>query len=231
MVKKAFRAAFPYTLPVFFGYLFLGAAFGILMTSKGFGIGWAVLMSGIICAGSMQYACIPLLTNPTGLVTVALLTLTVNARHLFYGLSMIEKFRGMKKKKPYMIFSLTDETYSLLCGTHAPEGVAEDWFYFFIALLDHFYCVFGTFVGAVFGSVVDINTKGIDFAMTALFVAIFTEQWESSKNHTPALTGIFASVVGLILFGSQNFILAAMVMIFLLLTLFRKGLEKGGEKE
>ncbi len=230
MIKKAFRSAFPYTVPLFFGYLFLGAAFGILLTSKGFGIGWAVLMSTIICAGSMQYACIPMLTTPTNLFTVALLTLIVNARHLFYGLSMIEKFRGMKKKKPYMIFSLTDETYSLLCGTHAPEDVAEDWFYFFISLLNHSYCIFGTLVGAVFGSMANINAKGIDFAMTALFVAIFTEQWESVSDHTPALTGILATVVSLILFGSENFILAAMIMIFLLLTLFRKRLEKGGDE-
>ena len=118
-----------------------------------------------------------------------------------------------------------------LSGTHAPEGVTEDWFYFFIALLNHSYCIFGTFVGAVFGSIANINTKGIDFAMTALFVAIFTEQWENASNHTPALIGVFATAISLLLIGGDNFILAAMVIIFLLLTVLRKNIEKGGDKE
>lgn len=230
MKRSALRAAFPHTIPVFFGYLFIGIGFGILLCSKGFSILWAVLMSLLIFAGSMQYAAIPLLCAPTSLLTAAFLTLTVNARHLFYGLTMIEPFRKMKKLKPYMIFSLTDETYSLLCSTKAPEGVDERWFAFFIALLDHCYWIFGTFLGAVAGSLLKFDTSGIDFVMTALFVVIFTEQWESSREHTPALIGLLATALCLLLFGSQNFILAAMVLIFLLLTLLRGKLQGGDGK-
>lgn len=233
MKMKALKAAFPYTVPVLLGYLFLGIGFGILLSSKGFAIGWAVLMSTVIFAGSMQYAAISLLTTPTGILTAALLTLTVNARHLFYGLSLIEKFRNMKGKKPYMIFALTDETYSLLCSTKTPDGVDSNWFSFFIALLDHLYWIVGTLIGAAAGSILSFDWTGIDFAMTALFVVIFTEQWESAANHTPALIGLLATVLCLIFVGSQNFIMAAMLLIFLLLTLFRSKLdiEEGGERK
>ncbi len=222
MIKKAFRAAFPLTLPVFMGYLFLGIAFGVLLSSKGFHAGWAVFMSVAIYAGSMQFVAIDLLVQPFHLLSTVLLTLTVNARHLFYGLSMLDKFRDTGKAKPYLIFSLTDETYSLLCSADPPEGVSRKWFFFFIAALDHLYWILGSVIGCAAGNLIPFDSTGIDFAMTALFLVIFTEQWESSKDHTPAILGVLFTVLCRVLFGTDWFIPLAMVCIFVSLTAYRK---------
>lgn len=221
MKRKALKAAVPYTLPVFMGYLFLGIAFGVLLTSKGFSVWLALLMSLTIYAGSGQFVAIGLLTAPFDPVTSALVTLMINARHLFYGLSLLDRFKQMGGRKPYMIFSLTDETYSLLCAVRVPEGVDKDWFAFFIALLDHSYWILGSLIGALAGTVFAFDSTGIDFAMTALFIVIFVEQWESAKNHVPAVLGIAVTVLCLMLVGRDKFILAAMAGILLLLTLLR----------
>lgn len=225
MRRKALKAALPYTLPVFMGYLFLGIAFGVLLSSKGYHVGWALLMSGAIYAGSMQFVAIDLLTRPFHLITAAIVTLTVNARHLFYGLSMLDKFKDSGKLKPYMIFSLTDETYSLLCSTEPPAGVNKKWFMFFLAVLNHSYWVLGGFIGNIAGSVFTFDPTGIDFAMTALFIVIFVEQWESTKQHTPALLGLGVSICCLIGFGARNFIIPSMIGIFFCLTLLRRKME------
>lgn len=222
MRKKAFRAAFPLTLPVFMGYLFLGIAFGVLLASEGFHVGWAVFMSVTIYAGAMQFVAIPLLSAPFNLVSTVFITLTVNARHLFYGLSMLEKFRESGPLKPYMIFSLTDETYSLLCSVKVPEGVDRKWFFFFIALLNHSYWILGGIVGCLAGHLIPFDSTGIDFAMTALFLVIFVEQWESSKNHLPALLGLSVTVLCRLLFGVDWFIPVAMGCLLLSLTLLRR---------
>ena len=227
MKKQALRAAFPYTIPVFFGYLFLGMGFDILLCSKGFSVGWALLMSLTMLAGSGQYVAIPMLTSPTSALSAALMTFMVNARHLFYGLSLLDKFRDMGKLKPYMIFSLTDETYSLHCGTKVPESIDPRWFHFFLALLDHSYWLLGTLVGALAGSLLTFDTTGIDFVMTALFVVIFTEQWESSSDHRPALIGLGATLLCLLLCGKETFIMCAMVVIFIALTALRSKVEGG----
>ena len=216
---KAARAAFPYTIPVLMGYVFMGIAFGILLQSKGYHFGWAFFMALTIYAGSMQFVIIDLLAEGSSLFNAALMTLMVNVRHIFYGLSMLVPFRVMKGKKPYMVFSLTDETYSLLCSAKEPEGVDRGWFLFFIALLNHSYWITGCTLGAFMGSLLSFNTRGIDFVMTALFVVIFVEQWKSSANHLPALTGLVSSVFCLVLFGAKNFILPAMLlMTFIFLT-------------
>ena len=224
--KNALRAAFPHTIPVMLGYLFLGAAFGILLNSKGYGWGWAVLMSVFIYAGSMQFVAIGLLSGPFLPLQAALMTLMVNARHTFYGISMLEKFKDMGSKRPYMIFSLTDETFSLLCSARAPEGVDEDKFLFWVSLLDQLYWVAGSAAGGIIGSMVSFNTKGIDFVMTALFTVIFMDQWEHNKNHLPALVGLGGSVLCLAVFGSANFILPSMALIVLALSLFSKNAEE-----
>lgn len=224
--KNALRAAFPHTIPVMLGYLFLGAAFGILLNSRGYGWGWAVLMSVFIYAGSMQFVAIGLLSGPFLPLQAALITLMVNARHTFYGISMLEKFKGLGKKKPYMIFSLTDETFSLLCSARAPEGVDEDKFLLWVSLLDQLYWVAGSAAGGIIGSMVSFNTKGIDFVMTALFMVIFMDQWEHNKNHLPALVGLGGSVLCLVVFGPANFILPSMALIALALSLFRKNAEE-----
>lgn len=222
MIKKAIQAAFPFTLPVFMGYLFLGIAFGVLLSSEGFHVGWALFMSATIYAGSMQFVAIELLTVPFHFLSTIFMTLMVNARHLFYGLSMLDKFKDSGKLKPYMIFSLTDETFSLLCSAKAPEGISQKWFYFFIALLDHCYWILGSVIGCAAGNLIPFNSEGIDFAMTALFLVIFVEQWESTSNHIPALLGIVITTICRIIFGTSWFIPIAMLCLFLSLTLFRR---------
>lgn len=226
MKLRALKAAFPHTTPVLTGYIFMGMAFGILLSSKGYNVWWAILMSVTILAGSMQFVAIEILSSPFNLIGAIILTLTVNARHLFYGLSMLKKFKDMGRLRPYMIFSLTDETYSLLCSTIPPKNVDEKWFYFFIALLDHSYWVIGSAIGAAASSILKFNTKGIDFVMTALFIVIFVEQWENSENHISSLVGLFVTLVCLICFGSENFIIFSMLGIFVILTLLRKHLEE-----
>lgn len=226
-MKKVLKSAFPLTVPVLFGYVFMGAAFGILLSSKGYSVLWAVLMSVFVYAGSMQFVAVNLLLGPFSLLNAAVLTLTVNARHLFYGLSMIGKFRDMGKKKPYMIFSLTDETFSLLCAAKAPADVNRDSFLFCISLLNQCYWVAGSAIGGLLGSAVTFNTKGIDFVMTALFVVIFIEQWQNTKNHIPALVGVAGSLFCLLLFGPGNFIIPSMILILAALTLLKKPMERG----
>lgn len=222
---KALKAAFPYTIPVMLGYLFIGIAFGVLFENKGYNFIWAILMSALVYAGSMQYVAINFFTGGISLVTIVFITLMVNIRHVFYGLSMIDKFKEMGKLKPYMIFSLTDETYSLLCLTEAPKDVNKNYFIFFIALLNQSYWVIGSFIGSVAGSLITINSEGIDFAMTALFTVIFVEQWLFCTSHISAITGILITVICLILFGSGNFLLPSMLLILLVLTIFREKIE------
>jgi len=222
---KALKAAFPYTIPVMLGYLFIGIAFGVLFENKGYNFLWAIFMSTLAYTGSMQYVAINFFTGGVSLISVAIITLMVNIRHVFYGLSMIDKFKDMGKIKPYMIFSLTDETYSLLCLTDTPKGVNKNYFLFFIALLNQSYWVAGSFIGSVAGSFFTFNTKGIDFAMTALFTVIFVEQWLFCTSHISAITGIFITIICLIFFGAENFLIPSMLLILLILTIFREKIE------
>jgi 4-azaleucine resistance transporter AzlC len=226
MKVKALKAAFPFTIPVMIGYLFLGIGFGILLTGKGYPWWLSPLMALFIYAGSMQFVAIDIFSKAFNPLNALILTLTVNARHLFYGLSMLTKFKATDQKKPYLIFALTDETYSLLCSTEPPQGIDRNWFYFFITLLDQIYWVTGCTLGSVAGSLVKFNTTGIDFVMTALFVVIMVEQWESSKNHLPVLIGIGVSAICLLLFGKDLFILPSMISILAIVTIFRKSIER-----
>ena len=219
---SALRAAFPLTLPVMAGYLVLGMGFGILLQSKGYHFGWAILMSLTIYAGSMQYVAVDLLSGGATLLATALMTLMVNARHLFYGISMLDKYRTLGRRRWIMIFELTDETYSIVCSHEPPAGVDRGRFFLAISMLDQSYWIVGSTLGAILGAVVPIDFTGVDFAMTALFLVIVTEQWLASKNHLPALVGIGASVVCLILFGADNFIIPAMIAITLVLSLLRR---------
>lgn len=225
MKAKAFRAAFPYTLPVFMGYLFLGIAFGVLLASKGYNAVWAAAISLTCYAGSGQFVAVNLLAAAFAPLQAVLIELMVNCRHLFYGLSLLEPFSRTGKLKPYMVFSLTDETYSLQCGVKIPEGVEESWFRFFISLLDHSYWIFGSVVGALAGTLIPFDSTGIDFAMTALFTVIFVEQWESAESHLPALTGVAVTALCLIVFGSENFIPFALIGIAIILLASRRKLE------
>ena len=221
MRVKALVSAFPYTVPVLMGYLFLGIAFGVLLGSNGYHVGWAFLMSLLIYAGAMQFVAIGLLLGPFGLISAFIMTLSVNARHLFYGLSMLDKFKASGHLKPYMIFSLTDETYSLLCAIEPPKGVNPKWFMFFLAALNHSYWIVGGVLGALVGTLITFDTTGIEFAMTALFVVIFVEQWESTKNHFPAILGVGIAILCLLIFGANHFIFFAMLGILASLMLHR----------
>ena len=224
-MSKNAKIAFLSTLPVMAGYVVLGTGFGILLTSKGYGPLWSVAMSVCIYAGSMQYLAVDLLAGGAGLITAALTALMVNARHLFYGISMLGKYRSTGKYKPYLIFALTDETYSLNCGP-LPDGVEDGpKYYFLVSVFNHCYWVLGSLLGSVLGTVIPFSTEGIDFALTTLFVTVFVEQWLSTKDHIPALIGLAASVICLILFGPGGFLIPAMALITALLALYRK---KGG---
>ena len=210
------------------GYIVLGIGFGILFEKNGYGFWWAVAMSVFVFAGSMQYVAVGLITGGASLISTALTTLMVNARHLFYGVSMINRYKGAGLKKLYMMFALTDETYSLVCTGDYPEGEDPHMYCFLVSLCNQCYWVIGTALGSLLGAAITFNTAGIDFAMTALFVTIFVEQWLTCKDHRPALMGIGASVLCLIIFGQDAFLIPAMILITVLLTVSRKALEKGG---
>ncbi len=211
-MDKELRYAFKQTIPVLLGYVFLGIGFGILLKEAGYNFLWALVISTVIYAGSMQYVLVSFLGSPISLVTVAIMTLSINGRHLFYGLSFIERFKSMGKLYPYMVFSLTDETYSLLYATQIPEELEEKKVSFLISLLDQIYWVSGSVIGALIGELIFFNTTGIDFAMTALFVVIFLEQWLAAKNHLPALIGMVSGIICLLLFGEKNFLLPSLIV-------------------
>ena len=222
-MRRILRPAFLATLPVMAGYLILGFGFGIIMNANGYSISLAAAMSVLIYAGSMQYVAIGLMTGGASLITTALTTLMVNIRHLFYGISMLDKYWDAGSAKPYLIFALTDETYSLVC-TDLPEIAPElkTRYRLLVSGMNHLYWIIGSVAGAVAGSLIQFNSQGIDFALTALFLTVFTEQWLSSKKHGPALTGVAASVVSLLLFGRDNFLIPAMLIIALALCLYKE---------
>lgn len=221
MRKTAIRAAFMDTLPVMTGYVFLGFGFGILMYQSGYGVLWSFAMSFFIYGGSMQYMAVSLLTNGASLLTTALTTVVVNARHLFYGISMVDAYKGAGKKKPYMIFALTDETYSLVSQDQTPEGISRHGYCFLVSLFDHIWWVSGTVLGALAGSLIPMNYEGIEFVLTALFVTIFVEQWLSTKNHVPALVGLGVTAACLLIFGKDIFLIPSMALIAATLILLR----------
>lgn len=222
MKNSAVKSAFLDTVPIMTGYLFLGFGFGILMQQSGFGLLWSAAMSLFIYAGSMQYVAVSLLTGGAGLLTTALTTMVVNARHLFYGISMVDAYKGTGRKKPYLIFALTDETYSLVSKNQTPKGIHPHTYCFLVSLFDHAYWVLGTVLGSVAGSLLPINLKGIDFVLTALFVTIFVEQWLSAKTHMPAITGVTVTAVCLLIFGKDFFLIPSMIIIALFLSLSKK---------
>ena len=217
---KLLRRAFVTTLPVMAGYLVLGTGFGILFQSKGYGLLWAAAMSLFVYAGSMQYLAVDLLTGGVSLIAAAVTTLMVNARHLFYGISMIGKYQNMGPYKPYLIFGLTDETYSLNCVDQ--EIPNAPLYYFLVTILNQSYWVLGTVMGSLLGQIIPFSTEGIDFSLTALFITVFVEQWKSTKDHIPAIIGLAASVVCLVIFGTGNFLIPTMILITLCLTIYRK---------
>ena len=237
--REAYKKAFPYTIPVLTGYIFIGVAFGVMFAEKGYSFLWAALMSILVYAGSGQYLAVNFFVPGISIFQVVFMTLMVNIRHVFYGISLLERFNGMGKKKWYMIFSLTDETYSLLCTTKIPEGIDEGKFLFAIASLDQVYWVAGSIIGAVAGSVLPFNSEGIDFAMTALFVVIMVEQWMEKQNRPSVVIGLVCGLVCRLVFGADNFILPTMICVMVILLSCKKIFDKmipedgkeGGEPE
>jgi 4-azaleucine resistance transporter AzlC len=227
--KAAYKAAFPHTLPVMTGYLFIGIAFGVMFADKGYNFLWAGLMSLLVYAGSGQYLAVNFFEPSVSLFQVVFLTFMVNVRHIFYGLSLLDKFKVSGKKKPYMIFSLTDETYSLYFLTKTPPDVDEGKFLFALSTLDQSYWIIGSMIGAVAGTLIPFDSTGIDFAMTALFVTVFVEQWLGTRQHSPAIIGISISSLCLVFFGQENFLIPTLLLITLSLTLLRRKLEKEAE--
>lgn len=217
------RQAFIDTIPVLTGYLALGFGFGIMLQAAGFPVWLAPVMSITMYAGAMQYVAVGLLSSGASLLTVGLTTVLVNARHLFYGISLLDKFKSTGKRTPYLIFALTDETYSLLCRDN-PEVSAEKkkTYYFCICFFDHCYWITGCTLGAVTGSLLTFDSQGIDFVLTALFITIFVEQWQSMRKHYPALMGAAVTAASLVLFGKEHFMIPAMLVILLLLCLHKE---------
>lgn len=226
MKKSNMRYAWIKSIPVMCGYLFLGLAFGILLQQAGYSFLWALLISTVVYAGSLQFVLVSFLSGGASLPLVAAMTLLINSRHLFYGLSFVEKFKGMGKKYLYMIFSLTDETYSVFCSMRDQEQREKSDAMFWIALFDQCYWIIGSVAGALLGQVLPFDFEGIDFAMTALFVVIFLEQWKDFKSHIPAVTGLLSSVLFLVLLGPDRFILPSLIVTVAVLMALKPVIQK-----
>lgn len=226
---KALKSAFPYTLPIMAGFLFLGITYGILMNVSGFGFVYPMIMSACIFAGSVEFLTVNMLLSPFDPIQAFLMALMVNARHLFYGISTLDKYKGTGKKKLYLIFGMCDESFSINYTADIPSNVDKGWFMFFVTLLNQLYWVSGATLGGIFGSFIEFDTKGLEFVMTSMFVVIFLDQWLKEKNHFSAVLGISASVLCLIIFGADRFIIPSMIIILTALTLLRNPVYKGGD--
>ena len=226
MIKRTFKRAFKDSLPVLAGYLALGIGFGVLLQSKGYSFWWAILMSVTIFTGSGQYAGVDFLANSASIVTTAIMTFIINARHFFYGFSLLDKYKGAGIFKPYLIFGLTDETYSIVCSAKLDDTIDHKKYYLFLTALDHCYWITGCTLGAVLGEILPFSNEGIGYSMTALFIVIMVEQWLTSKEHLPVILGVSTTIVCLVIFGADLFIIPAMVLIAFELVIFRKKLDK-----
>ena len=223
---KALKVAFPQTIPIFTGFWFLGMAYGIYMNASGFSFIYPLCMSLLIYGGSLEFVAVEMLLSPFAPLQTFIMALLIQARHLFYGLSMLDKFKGLGWKKYYLIFGMCDETFSINCSADIPEDVDRGWFYFWVTLLNQFYWSAAATTGGIVGSLLKIDTSGISFVMTAMFVVIFLEQWLKEKEHSASLIGLTVSVLCLVVFGPDSFMVPTMVLIVGLLTLLRKPLEK-----
>lgn len=228
MIKKSFQAAFPYTIPIFAGFWFLGLTYGIYMNVSGFPFLYPMIMSFIIYGGSLEFVAVSLLLGAFNPLQAFIMTLMIQARHLFYGIAMLDKYKGTGWKKPYLIFGMCDESFSINYTATIPKEVDSGWFMFFVTALNHFYWVFGATLGGLLGSFIRFNTEGLEFVMTAMFVVIFLEQWLKEDKHHSAFIGIVSSIICLILWGPDHFMIPTMLLILFLLTLLRKPLEQTG---
>ena len=229
MRRRALAAAFPHTIPVLTGYAFLGVAYGIYMRVSGFPFWYPTLSSVVIFGGSLEFVLVSMLMSSFAPLQTFLMALMIQARHLFYGIALLEKYRHLGKMRFYLIFGMTDESFSVNCSAEIPDGVDKGWFYFFVTLLDHCYWVPACTVGGLLGSLISFDTQGLDFVMTAMFVVIFLNQLMKERKHYTALIGLLSSVGCLVLFGAESFLIPTMLTILLLLTAFRRPLERAGD--
>ncbi|MBR6537235.1 MAG: AzlC family ABC transporter permease [Lachnospiraceae bacterium] len=227
-VKKALIAAFPKTIPIMMGFLFLGMSYGFYMKVSGFSFVYPLCMSLVIFGGSLEFVTVTMLLGSFAPVQTFLMALMIQARHLFYGIALLEKYKETGMKKAYLIFGMCDESFSINCATEVPENVDKGWFYFFVTVLNQFYWVAGATLGGLLGSVLTFNTEGLDFVMTAMFMVIFLEQWLKEKKHYTALIGVMVSAGCLLVFGADSFLIPTMICILCFLTAFRKPIEKAG---
>lgn len=230
-IIRAAKCAFPHTVPILAGFWFLGMTYGIYMNVSGFSFVYPMLMSFTIFGGSLEFVAVSMLMSSFAPLQTIMITLMIQIRHLFYGIAMLDKYKGMGFKKWYLIFGLCDETFSINYSAKIPENVDKGWFMFFVTLFNHLYWVFGATLGGILGSVITFNTEGLDFVMTALFTVIFLEQWLKEKKHYTSLIGVIASAVCLLIFGADSFLIPTMVSILCFLTVLRKPIEKGGFSE
>ncbi len=228
MKIKALRAAFPHTVPILTGFLFLGMTYGVFMSASGFNFVYSGLVSLTVYAGSVQFVAVNLLLGAFDPIQALILTLMINGRHIFYGVGLLDKYRNLGIRLPYMIFGLTDETFSVNCSAEIPRDVDAGWFMFFVTLLNQIYWVAGSVLGGLFGEIVKIPSTGLEFVMTAMFTVIFIEQLLKEKDHTPSVMGVGVSLLSLVLFGSDGFIIPALCAVVILLLLYRRRYEKGG---
>ena len=226
-ILPALRAAFPKTIPIFAGFWFLGLTYGIYMHTAGFSFWYPMLMSLTIFAGSVEFVAVNLLLGAFNPVQAFVMALMINARHLFYGISMLDRYNGTGWKKFYLIFGMCDESFSINYTAEIPPDVDRGWFMFFVTLLNHLYWFTGATLGGIFGSLIQFNTEGLEFVVTAMFVVIFLEQWLKEQRHTSSLLGLALSLLCLLAFGAERFITPAMLAILGVLTLLRAPLEKG----
>ncbi len=228
MRRKALKAAFPHTIPILAGFWFLGMAYGIYMNVSGFSFWYPMLMSLIIFGGSLEFVAVTLLMSPFAPVQTLLMALVIQARHLFYGIAMLDRFKGLGWKKIYLIFGLCDETFSINCTAEIPEGVDRGWFMFFVTLLNQCYWVSAATVGGLVGSLLSFDTTGLEFVMTAMFVVIFMEQWMKEKKHYTALIGLGSALICRLGFGADSFMIPTMLCMVVGLTALQKPIEKAG---
>ena len=228
-LKKALKCAFPKTIPIMTGFLFLGMSYGIYMRVSGFSFVYPMLMSLTIFGGSLEFVAVTMLMSAFAPLQTFLVTLVIQARHIFYGISMLEKYKNTGLKKLYLIFGMCDESFSINVSAEIPKDVDRGWFMFFVTALNQSYWVLGATLGGLLGSLVSFNTQGIDFVMTAMFVVIFLENWLKEKGHISSLIGVFSSVICLLIFGAESFLIPTMLCILCLLSLFKKPIERAGD--
>ncbi len=231
IIFDAFKAAFPHTAPILAGFWFLGFTYGVYMNVSGFGFWYPLIMSSVIFGGSLEFVAVSMLLSPFAPLQAFIMSLMIQARHLFYGLAMLDKYKNVGIKKYYLIFGMCDETFSINCSAEIPENIDKGWFMTAVTMLNRSYWITGSTLGGILGSLISFNTKGIEFVMTAMFVVIFLEQLMKEKKHYTAIIGLFSSIACLVAFGSDSFMIPTMLLILFLLAAFRKPIEKGGGLE